>query len=241
MQPVAYVSRRQLLAGLLGVGAAAGLAACGLRPDRPRSDQVRSRRRSPPAPPPVAVRSLALRARPVEVDLGGRVVTTWAYGDTVPGTAFRATAGDRVQVAFTQRPAGADQRALARPGDPQRHGRRPGVTTPDRSPPGGSFDFDFVVPDPGTHWFHPHTGLQLDRGLYAPFIVDDPAEPGDYDAEWVVVLDDWTDGVGPSPEQIYADLEQPADPQAWAAWGWAAWAGWAWAGWTAGTSPTRCT
>ena len=77
----------------------------------------------------------------------------------------------------------------------------PGVTTPE-VPPGGTFAFDFVVPDPGTHWFHPHTGLQLDRGLYAPFIIDDPDEPGDYDHEWVIVLDDWTDGVGPSPEQI---------------------------------------
>jgi FtsP/CotA-like multicopper oxidase with cupredoxin domain len=82
----------------------------------------------------------------------------------------------------------------------------PGVTTPEVVA-GGEFAFDFVVPDPGTHWFHPHHGMQLDHGLYAPFIVDDPTEPGDYDAEWVVVLDDWTDGVGPTPEQIFADLK----------------------------------
>ena len=49
-----------------------------------------------------------------------------------------------------------------------------------RSPPvaaGRGFDFNVVVPDPGTHWFHPDTGLQLDHGLYAPFVVDDPHEP----------------------------------------------------------------
>ena len=77
----------------------------------------------------------------------------------------------------------------------------PGVTTPE-TPPGGTFAFDFVVPDPGTHWFHPHHGMQLDHGLYAPFIIDDPADPGDYDAEWILVLDDWTDGIGPSPMEI---------------------------------------
>ncbi len=86
----------------------------------------------------------------------------------------------------------------------------PGVTTPE-APPGGTFAFDFVVPDPGTHWFHPHTGLQLDRGLYAPFIIDDPAEPGDYDAEWVIVLDDWTDGDRTQPradhDRLIADGE----------------------------------
>jgi hypothetical protein len=44
--------------------------------------------------------------------------------------------------------------------------------------------------------------MQLDHGLYAPFIIDDPADPGDYDAEWILVLDDWTDGIGPSPMEI---------------------------------------
>jgi FtsP/CotA-like multicopper oxidase with cupredoxin domain len=29
----------------------------------------------------------------------------------------------------------------------------PGVTTPEVAP-GGAFTSDFVVPDPGTHWFH---------------------------------------------------------------------------------------
>ncbi|HEX2705045.1 MAG TPA: multicopper oxidase domain-containing protein, partial [Candidatus Lustribacter sp.] len=152
------------------------------------------------------MRSLLLRARPVEVDLGGRVVTTWAYGDSLPGAAFRATAGERVQVAFSNdlpEPTSVHWHGLAIRNDMD---GVPGVTTPEVAA-GGSFDFDFVVPDPGTHWFHPHHGMQLDRGLYTPFIIDDPAEPGRYDAEWVVVLDDWTDGVGPSPEQIYASLK----------------------------------
>jgi FtsP/CotA-like multicopper oxidase with cupredoxin domain len=142
----------------------------------------------------------------VQVDLGGQVVLTWAYGDTIPGTALRATAGDRVTVAFNNdlpAPTSVHWHGLAIRNDMD---GVPGVTTPE-VPPGGTFAFDFVVPDPGTHWFHPHTGLQLDRGLYAPFIIDDPDEPGDYDSEWVLVLDDWTDGVGPSPEQILADLQ----------------------------------
>ena len=120
-----------------------------------------------------------------------------------PGSGHRRGPGHR---RVQQRPARADVRALARAGDPQRHGRGSRGDHP-RGSARGSFAFDFVVPDPGTHWFHPHTGLQLDRGLYAPFIIDDPDEPGDYDHEWVLVLDDWTDGVGPSPEQILADLQ----------------------------------
>lgn len=196
------LSRRQLLGGILGVGTLAGLSACGLgRDEGPRPTPAAPTSR----PTTGKVRNFTLNARPVEVDLGGRVVSTWAYGDTIPGHVFRATAGDRVTVAFgNDLPAATSVHwhGLAIRNDMD---GVPGVTTPE-VPAGGTFAFDFVVPDPGTHWFHPHTGLQLDRGLYAPFIVDDPADPGDYDHEWVVVLDDWTDGVGRSPEQIMADL-----------------------------------
>jgi multicopper oxidase len=32
--------------------------------------------------------------------------------------------------------------------------------------------------------------VQQDRGLCGMLIVDDPAEPGGYDQEWLVVVDD---------------------------------------------------
>lgn len=62
-------------------------------------------------------------------------------------------------------------------------------------------------PHPGTYWAHPHVGLEADYGLYLPVIIDDPAEPANYDAEWIVVLDDWTDGISKSPQQIYDALK----------------------------------
>lgn len=48
--------------------------------------------------------------------------------------------------------------------------------------------------------------MQLDRGLYAPLIIDDPAEVAPADVDEVLVLDDWTDGVGRSPEEILEGL-----------------------------------
>jgi hypothetical protein len=39
-------------------------------------------------------------------------------------------------------------------------------------------------------------------------VVEDPDEPERYDREAVVVLDDWTDGLGPTPEAILASLRR---------------------------------
>ncbi|MBI1379300.1 MAG: multicopper oxidase domain-containing protein [Frankiales bacterium] len=200
------LSRRQFLVGTFGVGAVAGLAACGratggIPSTNPSAVASAEATRTANG----RTRALSLTARQVQWDLGGRVVSTWAYGDTVPGAGLHATAGDRVRIAFRNDLPSATSvhwHGLAIRNDMD---GVPGVTTPEIAA-GGSFDYDFTIPDPGTHWFHPHTGLQLDRGLYAPFIVDDPHENGAYDAEWIIVLDDWTDGVGPSPEDIYAAL-----------------------------------
>lgn len=75
-------------------------------------------------------------------------------------------------------------------------------------PAGASFDYEFTAPDPGTYFYHPHSGVQLDRGLYGVLIVDDPAEPGGYDDEWSVVLDDWVDGTGRTPDQVLAAFQK---------------------------------
>ena len=197
------LTRRQLLMGMAGVGTALGVAACTRSGSLTGQAEVAAAESARPTTG--AVRTMTLNPRPVNIDLGGRIASTWAYGDTVPGKPLRAMAGDRVQVAVRNdlpESTSVHWHGLAIRNDMD---GVPGVTTP-AIDSGGTFDFEFVVPDPGTHWFHPHTGLQLDRGLYAPFIIDDPREPGDYDAEWVIVLDDWTDGIGQTPDQIYADL-----------------------------------
>jgi FtsP/CotA-like multicopper oxidase with cupredoxin domain len=200
------MTRRGFVAGVLGTGAALGVAACGGSASASAASAsliagAESARRASGR-----TRSFTLTAQQAKVDMGGTVVSTWAYGDTVPGKPLRVSAGDRVKVAFSNRLPMATSvhwHGLAIRNDMD---GVPGVTTPETKP-GESFAFDFVVPDAGTHWFHPHHGLQMDRGLYAPFIVDDPAEPGAYDHEWIVVLDDWTDGVGPSPEDNLANLQ----------------------------------
>lgn len=147
----------------------------------------------------------------VDVDLGGVTVRTWAYRDQVPGPQIRIRKGDRMRAQLDNRlpaPTTIHWHGLAIPnamdGVP--------VLTQPAVPADQSFTYDFVVPDAGTYWYHSHEGTQLDRGLYGPLIIEDPADGSDYDDELVVVLDDWVDGTGRTPDQVLADLNTAGMP-----------------------------
>ena len=60
-----------------------------------------------------------------------------------------------------------------------------------RSPPGGTFDYEFTLIDSGFYWYHPHVrgDVQVERGLYAPIVVHDDLAI-DVAADRVFVLDD---------------------------------------------------
>jgi len=81
----------------------------------------------------------------------------------------------------------------------------PDVTAPAIAP-GTSFEYRFIAPDPGTYWFHPHVGAQLDTGMIGALIVEDPNEPLGYDDDVTLVFDDWLDGVTSTPDQTLEDL-----------------------------------
>lgn len=139
-----------------------------------------------------------------DIDLGGTKAHTLAYNNAVPGPLIRANVGDEIAVTVDNgldHPTSMHWHGLAVRNDMD--GAAPATPNVD---PGASFTYRFSSPYPGTYWAHPHTGLDTDFGLYVPVIIDDPAEPGRYDAEWIVMLDDWTSGVGSSPEEIFKGL-----------------------------------
>ena len=46
---------------------------------------------------------MTLTPRPVTVDLGGKVVKTLGYADTIPGPLIRADVGDELQVTLVNK------------------------------------------------------------------------------------------------------------------------------------------
>jgi multicopper oxidase len=146
----------------------------------------------------------ALAVRPTTIDLGGPIPRTLAYGDAVPGPLIRANVGDELAVTVSNgldHPTSVHWHGVAIRNDMD--GAEPATPNIDA---GKAFTYRFSVAHPGTYWAHPHTGLDTDHGMYLPVIADDPHEPVGYDAEWIVMLDDWTDGIGKTPEQIYDGL-----------------------------------
>jgi FtsP/CotA-like multicopper oxidase with cupredoxin domain len=139
-----------------------------------------------PDPAIVEVRLKAGRARAV---LDGKETDVLAYNGTVPGPLLQARPGQRVKVHFEN---GLDEATTV-----HWHGLRipdemdgsPRVRAP--VPPGGTFTYDFVVPEAGSFWYHPHveTHAQLEQGLYGPIVVQDDLDPI-YDVERFLVLDD---------------------------------------------------
>ncbi|MEU7737426.1 multicopper oxidase family protein [Streptomyces griseus] len=215
-------TRRAVLGAALAVAGSGALAACSdaggdhggghspggaqdsgtyVSPDGKEVEAAEAARGSGP------VRKVSLTATRTRLDLGGgTTVASWAYGDRLPGREVRVTAGDTLALTLANhlpQPTSLHWHGLALRNDMD---GVPGLTQRDIAP-GADFAYRFAVPHPGTYWFHPHSGVQQDRGLYAPLIVEDPKEPLAYDKEWVVVLDDWVDGVdGSTPDAVLREL-----------------------------------
>ncbi|MFV8319577.1 multicopper oxidase family protein [Mycobacterium sp. 23] len=208
------LNRRGFIAAGIAGGVAGGFALAGCGRSKTSNSPMSAAIDAAEAARPHSGRTVtaSLTPQPAKVDIGGRIVDTLAYGDSIPGPLLRAAVGDEVVVSVSNKldhPTSVHWHGIALRNDMD--GAEP--ATPN-IPAGQDFTYRFSVPNSGTYWAHPHTGLDGDKGLYLPFIIDDPTELGRYDTEWIVVLDDWTDGVGKSPQQLYdALINKPPAPQ----------------------------
>lgn len=84
----------------------------------------------------------------------------------------------------------------------------PYLTTPP-IPPGGSRVYAFPLRQSGTYWYHSHSGLQEQQGVYGAIVIE-PLEPAHVssDRDATVVLSDWTDE---SPDEVMRTLMRADD------------------------------
>ena len=142
-------------------------------------------------PDPAIVEVSLAAAASEHAYLPGKPAPVWAFNGSIPGPIIEARRGDQVIIHFTNdlpEPTTIHWHGLRVPNDMDGAGR---LLQP--IPPGGTFDYRFVVPDAGMFWYHPHvrSDVQVEKGLYGAIVVRDPTEPNlDAAFERVLVLDD---------------------------------------------------
>ena len=183
-------ARALLLAAVIGVCTATTLSAQSLQPAGWNADLKLAEAADRNPDPKVVEIDLQARVASLEIVPGVRT-KAWTYNGGLPGPLIRVRRGDRLIVHFSNQ--------LPQPTTVHWHGVQvpiemdgvPGVSQPPVEP-GGSFTYDFVVPDAGLFWYHPHvmSAAQVGFGLYGALLVEDPDERLNIADELVLVLSD---------------------------------------------------
>ena len=127
------------------------------------------------------------------VNLTGRARTALTVNGSLPGPLLRWREGDTVTLRVKNR--------LGEPTSIHWHGILlpstmdgvPGLSFKGIEP-GGLYVYQFKVKQHGTYWYHSHSGLQEQQGVYGPLVIDPKEpEPYSYQRDYVVMLSDWTD------------------------------------------------
>ena len=162
------------------------------------------------APPPAVLHGdrIDLTIGPTPVNYTGRARTATAVNGSVPGPTLRLREGDTVTLNVTNR--------LGEPTSIHWHGLLlpnpmdgvPGLTFRGIMP-GETFTYRFPIRQAGTYWYHSHSGMQEQTGLYGPLILEPRGkEPYSYQRDHVVMLSDWTDE---DPMTVMSNLKQQSD------------------------------
>lgn len=68
--------------------------------------------------------------------------------------------------------------------------------------------FRYPLLQSGTYWYHSHTGLQEQRGVYGSIMIHPKKQTHKVDKEFVVVLSDWTNE---DPEEVMRTLKRGSE------------------------------
>jgi manganese oxidase len=149
----------------------------------------------------------------------GKIVEAWGYNGMVPGPTIKVQSGDRVKIVVKnelEESTSIHWHGIDVPND------QDGVpdVTQGQIKAGETFTYDFDVLGPAVGMYHSHSNsqIQVPKGLFAPFIIDDLPLPGGVTAsqELSLVLNDAGDiGMSingksfPATEPIVAKVGEP--------------------------------
>ena len=122
----------------------------------------------------------------------GKKVKALSVNGTIPAPTLRFKVGDTAKITVNNRLKN-QQTSVHWHGIllPNVEDGVPYLTTPPIKA-GKSRTFQFKLTHAGTYWYHSHTGLQEQRGVYGSIVVEPVRKIDRVDREYVIVLSDWT-------------------------------------------------
>jgi CopA family copper-resistance protein len=149
---------------------------------------------------------LEIGAKPVRI--GDRSATATLVNGSLPAPTLRWREGDTITLAVRNR--------LSEETSIHWHGIRtpsemdgvPGLSFAGIAP-GETFEYRFPVEQSGTYWYHSHSGLQEQTGLYGAIVIEPKyGYAHAFDRDYVVMLSDWT---YEDPATILSNLKFQSD------------------------------
>lgn len=144
-------------------------------------------------------------------NMSGKVQSDFALtvNGSIPGPTLEFTEGDEAEIVVHNKLLGKEEVSIHWHGlllPPEMDGV-PYVNTPPIFP-GKSHTFKFKIRQHGTYWYHSHTRLQEQKGVYGAFIIHPKKPTLKVDKDIVVVLSDWTDE---NPDRVIKNLRKDGD------------------------------
>jgi CopA family copper-resistance protein len=125
------------------------------------------------------------------VNKTGKDVTGMTINGTIPGPVLRFREGDYAVIYVENKMS--EETSIHWHGIllPNFFDGVPYLNTPPIMP-GETQKYEYELKQAGTYWYHSHTMLQEESGIYGAFVIEPQEEALDYDKELVIVLSDWT-------------------------------------------------
>ena len=196
------VSRRDVLRGAAAVVTAGSLVKLAAPPVAAQPGMSSGG----PAPSTASVWDIAIGKQTISV--GGRETSATLINGTLPGPLLRFREGEAVTVRV--------RNDLAETTSIHWHGVLvpfdmdgvPGVSFPGIKS-GETFTYRYTLRQYGTYWYHSHSGVQEQSGVFGPLVIDPTRpDPFAFDREHIVMLSDWP---SQDPHHVMAKLKKSAD------------------------------
>jgi CopA family copper-resistance protein len=138
------------------------------------------------------VREYDLTINKKMVNITGREVMGMAINGTIPGPTLRFTEGEYAVISVTnvmETETSVHWHGLLLPNF---YDGVPYLSTPPILP-GETFTYEFAIKQSGTYWYHSHTMLQEQSGVFGSIVIEPKEKTLGYDSDLVIVFSDWTD------------------------------------------------